>query len=215
MDPEFWHDRWQRGAIGFHEPEPNGLLTTHFAQLACEMGDITDSRIFLPLCGKTRDIPWLLDQGCRVAGVELSEIAVRELFEALDDKPEVTKFDRLKRYSAEGVELFVGDLFDLTAARLGVVNGVYDRAALVALPSEMRLRYSQHLLNLTGGAPQLLVILQYNQSEMEGPPFSLSDEEVRSHYEDSHRLTLLESRQVPGGLKGHCPAEEKAWLLSR
>ncbi|MEM7704383.1 MAG: thiopurine S-methyltransferase [Pseudomonadota bacterium] len=215
MDAAFWHDRWQRGAIGFHEPEPNGLLTTHFPQLLRLMVGGTPSRVFLPLCGKTRDIPWLLSQGCRVVGVELSELAVRELFEALSVQPEVATVDRLKCYSAEGVDVFVGDLFDLSAAQLGDVAGIYDRAALIALPQEMRARYAEHVQRITHNAPQLLIVLVYDQRAMDGPPFSLSDDEVSAHYEAGYTVELLESRRVPGGLKGECAADEKAWLLAR
>ena len=66
MEAAFWHERWQRGEIGFHEAQPNALLTAFFERLTLP----ADSRVFVPLCGKTRDIPWLLSQGLRVAGAE-------------------------------------------------------------------------------------------------------------------------------------------------
>lgn len=210
MEAAFWHERWQRGEIGFHEAQPNALLTAFFERLTLP----ADSRVFLPLCGKTRDIPWLLSQGFRVAGAELSELAVTELFAGLGVDPEITEQGNLSRYSAEGLDIFVGDLFDLSAAQLGQVDAVYDRAALVALPPAMRPRYTKHLRTITGNAPQLLVVFEYDQDAMDGPPFSISDEELQRHYGTSHTLKLLESRSVAGGLKQQCPAEEKAWLLS-
>src|SRR5271165_1270002 len=83
----------------------------------------------------------------------------------------------------------------------------------VALPETMRDRYTAHLMEITDQAPQLLITFNYDQRLLDGPPFSISDEEVGRRYQDSYDLKLLESADVPGGLKGKCPAKEKAWLL--
>jgi len=96
---------------------------------------------------------------------------------------------------------------------LGSIDAIYDRAALVALPQEMRIRYTAHLTEITDKAPQLLITFEYDQSAMEGPPFSVSNEEVNELYGASYDLTLIASVDVPGGLKGRCPAKENAWVL--
>lgn len=49
---------------------------------------------------------------------------------------------------------------------------------------------------------------------MEGPPFSISNEELHRHYKGHYELTLLERADVLGGLKGTCAAKEKVWLLN-
>lgn len=64
MDVDFWHQKWAKNDIGFHEGAVNPLLVKHFPALALEQG----ARVFVPLCGKTLDIPWLLSSGYRVAG---------------------------------------------------------------------------------------------------------------------------------------------------
>lgn len=79
MDAQFWHDRWANNEIGFHKSEANPLLVKYFTDLALAKG----SRVFVPLCGKTLDIPWLLSNDYRVAGAELSPIAIEELFAQL------------------------------------------------------------------------------------------------------------------------------------
>ncbi|MGZ8252407.1 MAG: thiopurine S-methyltransferase, partial [Methylophilaceae bacterium] len=71
MEASFWHNKWQRGEIAFHQSDANPLLVAHFEALNLPKG----SRVFLPLCGKTLDIAWLLAGGYRVVGAELSEIA--------------------------------------------------------------------------------------------------------------------------------------------
>ncbi len=83
MNPEFWLEKWAQRQIGFNQSSPNLLLVKHFHSLNLESG----SRIFVPLTGKTIDVAWLLSQGFEVMGVELSETAVKELFEELSVEP--------------------------------------------------------------------------------------------------------------------------------
>ena len=210
MQAEFWHERWQAGQLGFHEGKPNALLVAQFQRL----GLVTGDRVFLPLCGKTRDIAWLLAQGCRVAGAELSEIAIRDLFEDLKITPEIEDLGTLKAYRAPGIDIFVGDIFDLTAGTLGPVDAVYDRAAFVALPEEIRVRYAPHLSVLTGRAPQLLITFDYDQSVMAGPPFSTPAAEVHARYAALYRVNALDSVPVAGKLKGTAEADEIIWHLT-
>lgn len=209
MEADFWHRKWESNDIGFHRAEANPLLVGYFRALPVRKG----GRIFLPLCGKTLDIGWLLAEGYRVAGAELSGTAVGQLFAGLGVEPEIATVGDLTRCSAPGIDIFVGDIFRLSAAALGPVDAVYDRAALVALPAEMRARYTAHLAGITAGAPQLLICYEYDQALAEGPPFSVPDEEVDRHYRAAYELTRLASVEVPGGLKGKCAAREKVWLL--
>lgn len=209
MEAGFWHERWAKNEIGFHEPDFNVLLTSHFDKLALAAG----SRIFVPLCGKTRDIAWLLGNDYQVVGAELSEVAVQQLFGELGVQPVITEQGWLQRYEAPGLVIFVGDIFELTPELLGHVDGIYDRAALVALPQEMRARYAQQLLTLTNRAPQLLICFEYDQQQMPGPPFSVSGAEVEMLYGAMYHIRMAEARNVAGGLKGKAVAEEIVWLL--
>jgi thiopurine S-methyltransferase len=209
MDAQFWHQRWEENKTHFHQSETNPLLKEYFSRLSVPKG----GRVFLPLCGKTLDIPWLLSRGHRVAGAELSKIAIDQLFAGLGVKPKIKSLGKLDHYSVENLDIFVGDFFDLSRQMLGPVDAIYDRAALVALPPKMRERYVAHLMEITNQAPQLLISFEYDQSQMEGPPFSVNKDEVKRHYEWSYKLTLLASKDVSGGLRGVCPAKEDAWLL--
>ena len=209
MEPEFWHERWQHDEIGFHAAEANPLLVAHWSALSLAAGD----RVFVPLCGKTLDIGWLLSQGYRVAGAELSEKAVQALFDELGLVPDISEEGALRRYCGPNVEIFVGDIFQLRRSLLGKVQASYDRAALVALPAQMRQRYTGHLREITATAPQLLLCFDYDQRAMEGPPFSVPDDEVARHYADHYHLRKLTSVEVAGGLKGQCAARENVWLL--
>ena len=210
MEHGFWHEKWKANEIGFHQPKPHPQLVRYLPELKLARG----ARVFLPLCGKTLDIHWLLAEGFEVIGAELSELAIIQLFEELGVEPEITETDRFKRYAADKITIFVGDIFTLTADDLSKVDAVYDRAALVALPDDMRADYSKHLPLITGAAPQLLISFDYDQSEMAGPPFSVPEASVCALYGETYSITKLGSAPVKGGLKGYCPAEEDVWLLS-
>lgn len=211
MEADFWNKRWERGEISFHQSQVNPALVQHLSRLDLAKA----SRIFLPLCGKTLDIEWLLAQDHRVVGAELSSLAIDELFASLDLKPVITPIGALARYSAKNIDIWVGDIFDLSRGILGRVDAIYDRAALVALPKEMRDRYTTHLILLTHTAPQLLITYEYNQQAYDGPPFSVHAEELQRHYDGNYRLELLAHSQIEGGFKGKVEATTNTWLLKR
>jgi thiopurine S-methyltransferase len=212
-DAKFWQKRWKTNEIGFHEGKPNALLVKYFERLELRKG----ARVFVPLCGKTRDLSWLLSKGCSVVGAELSELAIGQLFSELGLKPDITatKSSALKRYSAKNVEVFVGNIFDVTRAKAGKVDAIYDRAALVALPPTVRKQYTAHLRRITNTAPQILISFEYDQRVFQGPPFSITNPELVKHYANHYDLTLLSSDAMPDGLKGKWPATENLWLLQR
>ncbi|WP_421781952.1 thiopurine S-methyltransferase [Kiloniella litopenaei] len=209
MEEDFWHDRWQNNQIGFHETKPNPILVQHFHKL-----DLKDqSRIFVPLCGKTLDIQWLLSQGYRVVGVELSDIAIEQLFDGLGLVPEIKQTEAFKHYQAKNIDIFVGNFFDLTSSILGRVDAIYDRAALVALPEDMRKKYAKHLIEITHKAPYLLLTYSYDQSLTNGPPFSVDEQMVQNYYSAHYSINFLDEVPVPNGLRGQFPSTQSVWIL--
>ena len=209
MHHDFWHQKWNKGEIGFHLSEANPLLVGYFSALGLEQG----ARVFLPLCGKTLDIAWLMADGYHVLGAELSPIAIQDLFESLHLTPVTHQLGDVTHYSAPNIDIFVGDIFDVSPAMLGRVDAVCDRAALVALPDDMRLRYAKHLMALTGVATQLLICYEYDQTLVAGPPFSITPQAVAKYYQENYALHLLATVDVSGGMKGRCSATEHVFLL--
>jgi len=210
MDPNFWHSRWENDQIGFHTKQANPLLVDFFAKLSIDKG----SRVFVPLCGKTLDMHWLLNQGYHVIGAELSKKAIDQLFDELGIKPKISTIDKLDHYSAEGIDIYVGDIFHLKGDMIGKIDAIYDRAALVALPLEMRKSYTNHLMKITNKAQQLLICFEYDQALMDGPPFSISEDEVKMHYEKYYSLQQLTKKTVEGGFRSGLPTTENVWLLN-
>ncbi len=188
MKAEFWLERWQRNEIGFHQGEINAHLQDYWDRVGLKEG----GEVFVPLCGKSNDMLWLRAQGHRVLGVELSPLAVEAFFVENQLKPEVRSIGAYERWSCDGVSILCGDFFDLEAADLKGVAGVYDRASLVALPPEMRGQYAQHLQRvLPAAAPMLLVTMDYPQAEMGGPPFAVTEDEVRQTYGGRYTVERL------------------------
>jgi len=187
MEASFWHEKWESGILGFHQSDGNPWLREHIANLNLPRG----ARIFLPLCGKTRDAAWLLGCGYLVVGAELSPLAIGALFHELAIQPTESTVGELTLYGAPNIQIFGGDFFALDAHLLGPVDAVYDRAALVALPASQRQRYASHLIQITAAAPQLLITYEYDPEQMEGPPFSVLPDEVRQHYGTVYQLHPL------------------------
>lgn len=193
MEPGFWQLRWREGRIGFHQDEVTPLLREYWSTLALP----ADSRIFVPLAGKTRDMSWLAAQGHRVLGVELSQIAIDQFFVEHGLTPASHESRHGVHHVADRVELICGDAFALDANALSGCAGVFDRAALIALPPELRQRYADELYSLLpAGCRGLVITLEYPQHEKDGPPFSVDEDEVHALYGRGWRIDRLERRGI-------------------
>ncbi|NMH58500.1 thiopurine S-methyltransferase [Alteromonas ponticola] len=210
MEKQFWFERWENQDIGFHESTVNQYLKKYIQRI-CPMG----GHVFVPLCGKTLDIGWLLDNGYKVTGVELSSKAIDALFSQLQRTPDIKTMGKFIAYSAPGITIYEGDIFDLKQIHLLDVDCVYDRASLVALPEDLRTRYTFHLPTISNYAAQLLITLNYDVSLMKGPPFAITTDDVKRYYSHAYSLTKLETSILPEKLKGKCTVESTAWLITK
>jgi thiopurine S-methyltransferase len=178
---EEWLERWKSGHTGWHEAHGNTALHKFWPRLAA------GSRVLVPLCGKSVDLLWLEQQGLDVTGVELCEIAVRAFFAESGITFDIETGDGLPKFRARGRRLAIhcGDYFEHAG---GPYDAVYDRAALVALPPELRPAYAAHTKSLMKPeAHHLLITLEYDQSKVNGPPFSVLADEVQSYWPELRR----------------------------
>jgi len=224
MNPEFWHNRWQENRIGFNQSEMNPLLIKYWSALNVSAG----SRVFVPLCGKSIDMVWLAAQGYDVVGVELVESAVQAFFAEQDIQPIVHQHrenPNIKYYqgkledSGRTITLWVADIFALTSKDIGNINAVYDKAALIALPANMRFAYNEQVRQLSidtnnQAASQLLLTLNYDQSKKDGPPFSINHEQVQQYYSEHYQITELANEPASIGSATELEVTEHVWLLS-
>jgi thiopurine S-methyltransferase len=193
VDKDFWLERWQKQETGFHQTDVHDLLQTHWAAL----GAAPASPVLVPLCGKSLDMAWLAAQGHRVIGVELSELAVDDFFVERGLEAETKTVGRFIVKSAGAYEIWCGDIFDLPQAAVAGVAAVYDRAALIAFPASMQHRYADTIKSLAPNAvPVLLITLDYDQTQMAGPPFATPRQQVDRLFADRYDVGEIARREV-------------------
>ena len=172
-----WLKFWENNETNWHGDKITQELVEYFELFELETRD----KVFVPLCGKSLDMIYIMNQGFSVVGVEISEIGVRQFFSENNLAYKITKVDDFDLYSTENLEIYCGDFFALTSKHLNNVKSVFDRKSLIALEPEVRQKYVKHLNDIISlGARILLVTLQYPQYQMSGPPFSVDKSEVES-----------------------------------
>lgn len=179
---EDWLARWEQGRIGWHEPGGNAGLKQYWPASA------NPGSVLVPLCGKSPDLEWLAKQGHDVVGVELSDIAVRSFFEERNLDYDLDASRSLKRYTARNhsLTLYCGDYFGF---RSKPFDALYDRGAIVALPGSQRPRYVAHTKTLLKPrAVRLIVTLEYDQRQVDGPPFAVPADEINAYWDDLVRV---------------------------
>jgi thiopurine S-methyltransferase len=216
MNPDFWHQRWRENQIGFHQSAPTPLLLKHWPSLDVPAG----AKVFVPLAGKSLDMAWFAAQGYSVLGVELSELAVQQFFAEHGLQPDIRDSKYGRHYAAGGIELINGDAFGLDESVLRDCAAVFDRAALIALPPELRVRYARELYaKLPAGCRGLVIALEYDQAEREGPPFSVPEDEIHGNFGHDWDIDLLERRPIPrehpGFVSGVSRLDTAAYALKR
>ncbi|MGB5727752.1 MAG: thiopurine S-methyltransferase [Thiogranum sp.] len=216
MEPDFWHQRWQDGLTGFHQRDSNPHLATFWSRLQIQPGE----QVFVPLSGKSLDMLWLRKH-YSVLGVELSPIAVEE-FHKENGLVATHRWQGAFSVSeTDNLCLLCGDYFDLQPVQLLCVRAVYDRAALVALPADMRPRYVSRLTSLLpASVSMLLVAMEYDKQQMKGPPFALDEKEVSDLFERHWSIQLLHEENIlanePGFRdRGLSRLSEKIYLLKK
>ncbi|KAJ7338559.1 hypothetical protein JRQ81_012461 [Phrynocephalus forsythii] len=165
---EEWLEKWRTKNIGFHVEEGHPLA----------------------------------DLGHHVIGVEISESALKEFFteqnlpfseEAVSQIPGAKLF----KSTSGNISLYCCSIYDLTSTVTGKVDGIWDRGALVAVNPSERERYAQLILSLMNQKCHcLLVTCLYDPNKHKGPPFYVSDSEVKSLFGKHCDIKYLEKRDT-------------------
>lgn len=203
MDENYWQKKWEENDIKFNQESPNPFLIEYFPKF----GLANQATIFVPLCGKSIDMLWLLEQEHEVIGVELSPIAIEAFFNENKLTYKVIQTRGFTIYKGDNITIYCGDFFNLTKDQLKSVTGVYDRAALIALPAKTRKQYAEHSNNILGVGTQILLLtIEYKHKEKIGPPYSVPDTEIQKNYSSHYKINLLntlENDSTPEKLAEH------------
>lgn len=165
-DNPLWLRRWQQqDTDDFHQSSVNRFLPRFWPSLNAA----PNSRVFVPFCGKSLDMIWLAEQGHQVIGVELSPIAVRDFFRENRLPSRQQRAGRFTLWQHGKLSILCGDYFALTAANLGRIDTVYDRAALTALPGDLRKRYVTQLRKIVAPTADILLLTTEDAEADETP----------------------------------------------
>jgi len=188
QNADFWHDKWASGEIGFHQDDFHPFLKKYWKKTGLKRR----STVFVPLCGKTKDMLYLRECSHDVIGVELSAQAAKDFFAENNMKSMTLPKGDFDCHIGNGLSIYTGDFFKITEQQLKHVRAVYDRAALIALPEKLRSKYAEHLKDiLPAGTLIFLVTIEYEGGKIDGPPFSVSEDEITSLFGDWCDITKV------------------------
>jgi thiopurine S-methyltransferase len=216
MDLKYWIDKWKTGDTKFHRPEYQPALVKLFPA-------DPPGTVFVPLCGKTRDMLWFLEKGWSVIGVEAVEMAARAFFDennlafteehrgafkvfkatpapqsVMSGKAGIQSANVIQAPASASVTIWCGDFFSLKKENLfavAAVAAVYDRASLIALSPDLRAKYAAHMAALLPpGIKYFLIVMEYPQEKVMPPPFSVEEPEIRRLFGESFSITQLRRR---------------------
>lgn len=180
----FWHTLWAKNTIGFHQEEISPFLEKYWRY--------DQKKVFVPLCGKTKDMIWLSQKNHEVIGVEFNETAVCDFFTGTPYNTK--KQNNMQVFYNKNIQIYCGDFFALPQIDTPLI---FDRAALVALSQNLRQQYVNYLKKITPeDAKILLITYEYPQHEMPGPPFSIPQETVQDLYSKYNNIKKLDERNV-------------------
>jgi len=193
MESQFWRKRWTDNEIGWHQEKPNAHLVKYWPVVA----DGSVGTVLVPLCGKSLDMVWLAQCGYRVVGVELSEVAIESFFRENGMAPQWQEVEGCRFLSDGPYTLYCADIFHITPGLLGRVDFIYDRAAHIALPPDVRTLYGKHLGVLSStDTKALLLTIEYEQSRRDGPPFSVLQSEIENNFGDDFEIENIFENEI-------------------
>lgn len=219
MDKNYWIERWKKKEIGFHQENYNEYLQQYGEKFFRSIDSI-----FIPLCGKTKDILWFYHFNKNLLGVEISEIACCEFFVENKIPFNTQTYQNFKIYSSLDKKIYIlnGDFFCLEKSILQIfpykIHGIYDRAALIALPKTMRIEYVRkiHELFHPFALKYFLITLEYElfnkNTEEHGPPFCVRSEEIFTLY-SSFKIQKIEERFIQ--TKNHIQCKEILFFMDK
>jgi len=185
-----WLEFWENNEINWHSDVVTQELEEYLGLLKLEPGD----KVFFPLCGKSLDMTYILNQGFSVIGVEISEVGIKQFFHENGLDFTISQVGEFDLYSAKNIEIYCGNFFSLTSKHLCDVKAVLDRKSLIALDRNLRQKYVKHLDDIISlGVRILLITLHYPQHQMSGPPFSVDESEVESLFSMTFKYQKLKS----------------------
>lgn len=193
MEKVFWQEKWDSDQIGFHQSDYNPSMLKYFTKYSNQ-----NKHVLIPLAGKSKDIIWFLNNGFKVTAIEIIPKAVEDFFK--ENNLDYEKNGNT--YTLNNLTFIVGDI--LKDIPLIEFDFIYDRASLIALPSETRLKLVEIYKDLINKCTKLYsIFINYDQTQMNGPPFAIDKETFTNYFKefshnkiDSNKYTMSRENEV-------------------
>lgn len=214
QDNHLWLEFWRDQRTDFHQSAVNPLLSKFWPGLELAHG----SRVFVPLCGKSLDMLWLVQQGHEVLGVELSPVAVEDFFRENKLHPVKQQMGEFTLWNDGKLSILCGDYFALTRSDIGHFDTVYDRAALTALPENIRSLYVAQLRRLVSDTAMVFLLTVEDAAENATMKQANGvDEEIKTLYSARFKIDLayVESVFEPDPESAELPAKRAEYKVYR
>jgi|LakMenEpi03Aug12_release.lakeMendotaPanAssembly.Ray.scaffolds.fasta_scaffold57121_1 thiopurine S-methyltransferase len=180
-----WHQRWQENKTAWDLSGPHPL-TRELLDLSAKLshGDLT-GKWMIPGCGRAHDAKELFRAG-------IKEVVAKDLV------PKAIEEARSLYGSIAGLSLISGDVTDVSKSEESTFGGVFDRAMLCALNGELRFYYVLAMTSLLkpGGIFASIPFAETGNPES-GPPFAISESELRELFKPHFEILHLEPRVSP------------------
>ncbi|XP_041356889.1 probable thiopurine S-methyltransferase [Gigantopelta aegis] len=184
MSVDDWKKRWDKEQTEFHLPKVHPMLEKHLGALVQGRSKL---RFFIPLCGKSVDMRWLLEQGHGVVGCEGVDKGCQEFLQENKMKytasPMKSCEGTVYRSQCSPLTLYRCDVFDLRREDVGQFDCIWDRGSFVAIPVSKRKRYADIIVSLMKpDCRYLLDCFLLNNEQFAGPPFSCTENDINTFY---------------------------------
>jgi thiopurine S-methyltransferase len=190
-----WREAWRTGRTAFHRPAVHDDLVAHHDAV---LGGA--ERVLVPLSGRSLDLRWLAARGHEVVGVEIVEEVVAADLAERGEPVAPEPLGPFRAYRAGRLTVLAGDMLAATPEDVGTFDGAWDRAALIALPPAARPEYAAVLRRLMRpGGRILLQTLDTGRPPGEGPPYRVTEEEVRALHDGAAVRVLADRASAPEG----------------
>lgn len=195
-----WLSAWENGKAPWHQEEFHAILRKHTEKIT---NNLTNAKLFFPLCGKAVDILYLSQMGHEVIGVEYSELAVKQFFEENNipfNAKLVPEVGVLYENNDCLIKIYCCDFFKFNSNLEKNFDGVWDRGALEAIEEAERGNYTRIVKTIC--KPNAGYLLETaDRPPGVGPPYYVSSEDISTLFGLNSQPDQVAYEEAPPEMK--------------
>jgi len=201
FNQEFWGARYQSKNIGWQLADVHPKLLEYLPMITKGQ---KPKKFFIPLSGKTIDIPYLISLGHQVFAIEFLPETIEEW--NVEHSLGLKHDKATSIFSTDDGQLtvFSGDFQNCPIENWGPFDVIWDRAAFIALDYSLRSQYAELLKRSVQADSQnehefqfLLQTVEYDKKLYGGPPQCVTDDDIKKYFSSWASVKLLEKKLMP------------------